>query len=460
MLARRGPPHRLLPAPRARADRARPPRRGGRARAPGARRGRRAPAIRPTRCSRGTRRSAGARSCRRAGRRRRARCAQAIALAVPGRRDAARPLRPRVPARPRAAALRAHRRGVAQLERTLALAQGVGPAFSPPPAVYRALAESLRAAGRTQDAERLEARARRRPSGPPPAERRRRPREPRRRPPRSGPARRCRRRWQAPRDDSFDAVFRDLDALIGLAEAKAQFRRLAELLRVNQLRRGHGLKTAGVVLHMVFVGGPGTGKTTLARLVGRLYHALELLETRRRRRGHARRPRLRLRRPDRAAHERRDRLRARQGAVHRRGLRAVAPRRRRRLRPRGGRRAAQADGGRPRAARGDHRRLPRRDRRLPRHQPGLREPLRRDAHVRGLLARRARARSSSAASACRPTTASPSRRARSSRGPPPSCTRRATRSFANARTMRNLFDDAIAHQAQRLGARGALRATS
>ena len=168
---------------------------------------------------------------------------------------------------------------VAQLERTLALAQGVGPAFSPPPAVYRALAESLRAAGREQDAERAEAalaeteRIAAERSG---AERSREaaaPAAPQRpRAPLPPPL-------EAPRDDSFDAVFRDLDALIGLAEAKAQFRRLADLLRVNQQRRGHGLKTAGVVLHMVFVGGPGTGKTTLARLVGRLYHALELLET-------------------------------------------------------------------------------------------------------------------------------------------------------------------------------------
>jgi SpoVK/Ycf46/Vps4 family AAA+-type ATPase len=132
-----------------------------------------------------------------------------------------------------------HAEAVAQLERTRALAEGF-PGFEPPPALHRELAESLRALGRAADAAAVEV---------------------------------------APADDTFDAVFRDLDALIGLATAKAQFKRLAELLRVNQLRREQGLKTAGVVLHMVFVGGPGTGKTTLARLAGRLYHALGLLES-------------------------------------------------------------------------------------------------------------------------------------------------------------------------------------
>ena len=190
---------------------------------------------------------------------------------------------------------------IAQLERTLAL--DLGPAFTPPPAVHRALAESLRAAGRGAEADAATAEADRvtaergaggvhgaapsdpgsdgaggahdaAPSdpGPPGPRDAAAPRSPHPRTP-LPPA------IPAPREDSFDAVFRDLDALIGLATAKAQFRRLAELLRVNQLRRGHGLKTAGVGLHMVFVGGPGTGKTTLARLVGRLYHALELLET-------------------------------------------------------------------------------------------------------------------------------------------------------------------------------------
>jgi tetratricopeptide (TPR) repeat protein len=154
-----------------------------------------------------------------------------------------------------------HDDAIARLERARALADGLGPAFERPEGLAIALGESLRAVGRGAEAPPVEPESV----------------EPARAAP--APARPLPEPLAAPREDSVEAVFADLDALIGLASAKAQFRRLGELLRVNRRRRAHGLKTPGVVLHMIFVGGPGTGKTTLARLVGRLYHALELLET-------------------------------------------------------------------------------------------------------------------------------------------------------------------------------------
>ena len=75
-----------------------------------------------------------------------------------------------------------------------------------------------------------------------------------------------------------EEIQKELDEIVGLDDVKNYLLSLENLLKINQIRKQKGLKTNEISKHMIFTGNPGTGKTTIARLVSRMMKACGILK--------------------------------------------------------------------------------------------------------------------------------------------------------------------------------------